>query len=482
MDQVLIHRARQWRAFPAVMAALVWCWLALHAAVWGGVVLLPIGLALVAASIMAWLHPGDARPHQMMASFAVVGVLLLPILGFAAGWGGWLLLVLAVVIFVTSGWLAIVEQAPVAGIPLAEPEPRLAAKVALDNALLGYFVATAQIPGPRNAQRIAQEMLEADTVMQAQGWVMNPAQYHAAPETPQEVTTRQRQVFGHPFTHLRWTSAFRAHDELPGASRYGAHLAPRHMDAWMLRHEDGPRPWLIAIHGYRMGTPAIDLSLFSPDWLHHQLGLNVLMPVLPLHGPRRIGRRSGDGYLGGEFLDLVHAQSQALFDLRACVRWLTEAQSAEQIAVLGYSLGGYNASLLATYEADLDCVIAGIPLADAVDVLWRHFPVLPRRSVESLGVSDAMLRRVMHPLSPLARASMVRPDRCAVFGALADQLVPPAQVARLSRHWGLEAPVWYHGSHLSVRREPVARYVVERALLNAGMIDRENTAPRPLIR
>lgn len=482
MDQVLIHRARQWRALPAVAAALAWLWLASHASLWGAVLLVPVGLALVAASIMAWLHPGDPKPHQMMAALAIVGVAALLIAGYAVGWGGWLMLALAVAMFVTSGWLAIVEQPDEAGIPRPAGTAQLAAKVALDNALLGYFVSTAEIPGPHNASRIAREMREADALMSARGWVTNPAQFHVAPACPDDVSPRQREVFGQAFTHLRWTSAFEPHPELPGAARYLGHASTRHMDAWMLRHDDPGRPWLIAIHGYRMGVPAIDLSLFSPEWLHHGLGLNVLMPVLPLHGPRRIGLRSGDGYLGGEFLDLVHAQTQALFDLRASVRWLQQAQGAEQIAVLGYSLGGYNASLLATFEAELDCVIAGIPLADAVDVLWRHFPVLPRRSMESLGVTDAMLRRVMHPLSPLARAVMIRPDRCAVFGALADQLVPPAQVARLARHWGLEAPVWYNGSHLSVRREPVARYVVERALLNAGMIDRENAAPRPLIR
>ena len=129
----------------------------------------------------------------------------------------------------------------------------------------------------------------------------------------------------------------------------------------------------------------------------------------------------------------------------------------------------------------VDCVIAGIPLADAADVLWRHFPVLPRRSIEALGVTEAMMRGVMHPLSPLARPSMIRSDRCAVFGAVADQLVPPAQVQRLAAHWGLDAPTWYRGSHLSVRREALARYAVERALLAAGMVDREDTAPRPLI-
>lgn len=478
---MVIHRARQWRAIPAVLAALVWLGVSMHAALWGAVALVPVALVLLTGAASAWLHPGDNRPHQLMAVGAILGLVLLPVVGWAAGWWALLLALLAISILVSSGGLAIVEQVRPPGVPNPKPSFLLSAKVAADNALLGYFVGTAKIPGPKNAHRIAEEMIDADALMQSRGWVTNPAQFHRPPPLPSNVTTREREVWGQGFTHLRWTSEFEPHRELPAVDRYMAHAGPRHMDAWMLRHDDGPRPWLMAIHGYRMGVPAIDLSLFSPRWLHERLGLNVLLPVLPLHGPRRIGRRSGDGYLGGEFLDLVHAQTQALHDLRACVQWLKHAQGAEQIGVLGYSLGGYNASLLATYEADLDCVIAGIPLADAADVLWRHFPELPRRSIEALGVSELMMRRVMHPLSPVARPAMIRSDRCAVFGATADQLVPPAQVQRLAAHWGLNEPLWYNGSHLSVRREPLARYAVERALLAAGMIDRDDTAPRPLI-
>ncbi|MBV62666.1 MAG: hypothetical protein CMH65_15370 [Nevskiales bacterium] len=481
MDTVLIHRARQWRAIPAMLAALIWLVLSLQAALWSAVLLVPVALLLVTGSTSAWLHAGDSRPHQLMAIGSVLGVVLLPFAGWALGWWAWLLAGLAVGILLSSGWLATVEQLRPAGVPNPPASIALSAKVALDNALLGYFVGTAQIPGPGNAHRIAREMIDADALMRARGWITNPAQFHRAPPLPSDVSSRQRRVMGQSFVHLRWTSGFQPHAELPAATRYMAHDGPRHMHAWMLQHDDGPRPWLIAIHGYRMGVPGIDLSLFSPQWLHERLGLNVLLPVLPLHGPRRIGRRSGDGYLGGEFLDLVHAQTQALHDLRASVHWLKQVQQAERIAVLGYSLGGYNASLLATYEAELDCVIAGIPLADAADVLWRHFPVLPRRSIEALGVTEAMMRGVMHPLSPLARPSMIRSDRCAVFGAVADQLVPPAQVQRLAAHWGLDAPTWYRGSHLSVRREALARYAVERALLAAGMVDREDTAPRPLI-
>jgi hypothetical protein len=39
-----------------------------------------------------------------------------------------------------------------------------------------------------------------------------------------------------------------------------------------------------------------DFTGFPAAWFHHELGLNVAFPVLPLHGPRKMGIRTGDGF------------------------------------------------------------------------------------------------------------------------------------------------------------------------------------------
>ena len=53
----------------------------------------------------------------------------------------------------------------------------------------------------------------------------------------------------------------------------------------MLRHKE-PWPWLVCVHGAEMGRAALDLMLFRAWHLHQDLGLNVVLPVLPMHGPR----------------------------------------------------------------------------------------------------------------------------------------------------------------------------------------------------
>ena len=56
----------------------------------------------------------------------------------------------------------------------------------------------------------------------------------------------------------------------------------------LLRHKEH-RPWLVCVHGAEMGRAALDLALFRAWHLHEDLGLNVVLPVLPMHGPRGTG-------------------------------------------------------------------------------------------------------------------------------------------------------------------------------------------------
>ena len=234
-----------------------------------------------------------------------------------------------------------------------------------------------------------------------------------------------------------------------------------------LRQGVAGRPWLVCIHGYRMGMPWLDMSLFSPAWLVDRLGVNLVQPVLPLHGPRRIGMRSGDHYLDGDPLDLFFAQAQALSDLRQTLAWIRHQDPEARIGVYGISLGGYNAALLSNYADDLDFVVAGIPVVDFTDALWRLLTPSHRRYFEAEGMDQAFYRSLLAPISPLHQPTRLAPDRRFLFAANCDRVVLPEHPLALAAHW--EVPVhWYQGSHLSVRRERVTRETVEQAMIAAG--------------
>jgi hypothetical protein len=197
-----------------------------------------------------------------------------------------------------------------------------------------------------------------------------------------------------------------------------------------------------------MGTPYLDMTAFSVPWLHRRLGLNVLIPVLPFHGPRRVHWASGEGFFAGDCLDTIHAEAQAIFELRQLIVWLRE-QGAPAIGVYGLSLGGYTAALLSGLEAELACVIAGIPASDFAGLARVHTPPRMLEMAASLGFDWTKVEHVLRVISPLAVSPLIPKERRFIFGGLGDRIVPTSQVKELWKHWDRPKTMWYRGSHLS---------------------------------
>ena len=228
--------------------------------------------------------------------------------------------------------------------------------------------------------------------------------------------------------------------------------------AWVLRH-GAPRPWLICIPGYEMGVPHLDLPAFRARKLHDHFGLNLAVATLPLHGPRRRNRRSGEGYLGIELVDTLRAQAQAARDLRKLLLWI-RSQWDGAVGVYGLSLGGYNAALLASLE-EVDTVIAGIPATDLAGLAERHGPPLEMRSAKALGLEVADARELFRAISPLSLQPRVPKAHRAIFAGSADAVVPPEQPRDLWRHWDRPRVVWYPGGHVTFRSHPEVERLVE---------------------
>jgi acetyl esterase/lipase len=156
-----------------------------------------------------------------------------------------------------------------------------------------------------------------------------------------------------------------------------------------------------------------------------------------------------------------------LWDLRRALAWLRSQEDAARIGVLGYSLGGYNAALLAQFERELDFVIAGIPPSDFGAALWRHVPPAHRDYFAAHGIDLERYRSLLRPISPLARPPLVAADRRYIFAGVADRVVLPDQAIALGKHW--QTPIqWYQGAHLTFRGERVVRFHIEAAMQRAG--------------
>jgi dienelactone hydrolase len=450
-------------AWLPLLAGLSWLWLAAgHGFVFATVAAVP-GCLLLGSGVAMLLWPGDPRITHFGAAGGVIGGLLsVPALFVVGFWSGLAFMGLSALGFVACGSHALRLDAPTEGIPAAVQSTALSAQVAADEALLASMVAFMPFPSRSAVARIAGEVSEAQVMFESKGWLSAPLSYHPAPPPLESPRMRSARSVGTNYEHMSFDSGYRAHPDEPGADRWHSYVANRTAHAWVLRHREENRPWLVCVHGYQMGSAGIDLLAFPPAWLHHELGLNLIVPVLPLHGARKAGRRSGDGFLSGDIMDSVHAEAQAMWDIRRMLGWVRE-QGDASIGVLGYSLGGYNTALLATLEDGLACAIAGIPLADIPGVLMQHGSTLEFQEVLQNGF-EAQMRKVMRVVSPLASKPLVPVDGRFIFGAVADRLVPAAQVRDLWEHWDRPQIEWYQGAHITFRAHPGVRSLMDEGL------------------
>ncbi len=449
----------------ALAAALVWLVWSRDANGAGFAVALPASLWLAGSGFSLVFFPGHLHITQHVTLASCASFALALVFGFACGppLGVGLILLLSLLSAVGAAHAAVSQEQRYAG----APRPRgamLPVKVAVDEAVLGWFTLLARTPVADDAHRALREVGEAESLWARNGWFHEPAAYHRQPTAPATVSVAPRPVGRWAVEELTTPSEYEPWPDEPGRRRWLERTANRTLHARMLRHGPGGGRWLICIHGYRMGNPRGDLSLFRPRWLHRQLGINLMMPVLPLHGPRRAGWLSGDGFLDGDPMDTLHAEAQAVWDIRCLLRWLREAQGATSVGVLGFSLGGYTAALLAALEPELDCVIAGIPAADLAALQWRHSSGPALRYLESIGMSEGRVRRLYGVVSPLELSCALPLERRFMFAATADRLVSPAQVVALWRHWDEPEIAWFQGGHLTFRSSREVRSLIGRAL------------------
>lgn len=463
-----IAQPKRWEILSWIPIAVGLYWLLAHNdaqwlvwAVLPGSVLLTTGVALL-------LMPGDPRITAYMALASVVGAVFAVILFLMGNFGSALVCFMGTVgTFLVAGRVGLLSEPVHPDAPLPEMSVEMDAKAGLDEAMLGYFVAGVKAPVGDSAALMCEDVFKLESIVKAQGWDSDPAGFHPAPSAPSNISVEKKRIFGFDYEEHRWDSGFAPDDAMPGAALWKRHAANNQAVVRVMRHKSASRPWLLCVHGYRMGVSWMDFGMFHPQWLHQNLGLNVVQPVLPLHGPRRIGARSGDHYLDGNILDLIYAEAQALWDLRKTVAWIREQDPNARIGVYGVSLGGYNASLLANYEPGLDFVVAGIPVTDFASSLWRFMPPAFLRYFTAQGLDEERYRQALNLVSPLNKPPLLDKERLLIYAGVGDRVVLPKHPLALAKHW--DVPVnWYYGSHLSMRSEPEIRETLREAILRAG--------------
>lgn len=359
------------------------------------------------------------------------------------------------------------------GTPEPFPTFGLGAQVAIDEAVLALMMRPSKFPTTEDYVRVGREVAAAADLYADRGWAADPRTYHRQPPplTDADLRVRRRRWLTSTYQHLQWDSGFVARPEEPGAAAWTQHHATRtaHAHAWVHGDDGADRPWLLCLHGFGMGFVAADQQAFRIDHLHNGLGLNVIVPVMPLHGDRK--QPDVPELLSYDLMGTVHGITQAVWDIRRLLGWL-RARTDQPVGAYGISLGGYTGALLSTL-APLDAIVAGIPAVDFPGLFRHHAPDRVERAATHEGVLGPAATTAHRVISPLAAPTLVPEGRRFIYAGLGDRMVPPPQARRLWQHWGRPPVAWYPGNHVGFMWSSRVRRFVAEALAESGFADRD---------
>ena len=263
---------------------------------------------------------------------------------------------------------------------------------------------------------------------------------------PREISPVARAVsnevgFGQAFD-LSWASAYQPFVAGIG-ERYGRTSENRVAAVrWFTSSEK--RPVAILIHGYMAGNYQVEQRLW-PLTRFLRSGYDVALFTLPFHGVRaQASRRGAPEFPGADPRFNNEGFRQVISDLQNFVKWL-KLQGHSQVGVMGMSLGGYTAALLATVEPGLAFCIPVIPLASLADFAREQGELSSLPAV--MAEEHALLEQIYRVASPVHRKPLILPSRTLVVAAKADRITPVGHARKLATHFGSQLVSW-HGGHL----------------------------------
>jgi len=353
---------------------------------------------------------------------------------------------------------------------LATPHwnPLRTAHAALDELVMVYFEVLSEPMPADEFLRVERELDEMNALWRTLGVADDPMILHPQPSAP-EIESEEPAVFGGLEGHrLTFASGWTPHPDAPGRASWSDDPHNDTVVMRVLRHDDDrPRPWIMAIHGADMGR-TWDARMLRVGRMHEVLGADIVMPVLPHHGPRGESRARAS-FPSDDHVANVHGLTQSLWDVRRTLAWVRE-QDPTSVGVFGFSLGGCIASLLACTESELDAVIMGCPAADMVELVRVNTPP-PLRAQPRLARLFAEAASAARPVTPFELMPQLPADRVALLSAHADRLADPVfQVGRLWHHFSKPELVGVDTGHVSFFLRPGWVDTVNRLFADRGVV------------
>lgn len=260
--------------------------------------------------------------------------------------------------------------------------------------------------------------------------------------------------------------------------RFLQHERNRFAHARYWRHHTGPRPTIVAIHGFSADLYALNEWFFALPWLY-RMGCDIVLLTLPFHGRRQEPGSpfSGHGFFAGGMAGINEAFAQGVCDFRSLMRFLREEHGATKVGVTGVSLGGYTSSLLASLEPSLHFAIPNVPLVSVFDVAmtWSPINLVLGPILRMKGITPAKARLMLAAHSPLTLQPKLPRGRLFIIGGVGDRLAPPSHSVLLWEHWQRCRIHWFAGSHLLHLDKGAYLRQTGDFLRDTGFLDQEPT-------
>ncbi len=315
-------------------------------------------------------------------------------------------------------------------------------------------------------RNILSDAHRAIAVYDEAGWLDNPRLAHADPQAPEDWTLRQERAGKKDFLHLQFPTDYEPYAQDPSSARWNEFVENRTVHSWVLQHDE-PRPWVVNVHGAGMGKPRMDLRLFRAHHLHHTLGLNVIQPILPLHGPRSPEGDPGN-YPSESVMHNLHGALQSVNDVRRAIAWVRAQQPGQPIGIQGISMGGFTSALVASLEPDLACAILGVAPVDLVMLLEAHHGT---GSGYDLRVQNFEAgARLSSMISPLKLTPAVPWQARFMYAGIVDRLVDYSDhIAPMIAHWDYPEVLVYDGGHVGIGLDRTVPGFIDMALTKTGL-------------
>jgi pimeloyl-ACP methyl ester carboxylesterase len=213
---------------------------------------------------------------------------------------------------------------------------------------------------------------------------------------------------------------------------------------------------VILVHGFAVPFTGYDRW---QAWRLRREGAHTVRIDLPFHLRRRVpGKDSGAEFFSIDLDRMRAVVRQSVEDVAALVAW-TRREVTPHVAVMGVSLGGLVATLLAAL-VDLDVLVAVAPLVDPAESFTERPPgVIQRRmgmlgdGVDFWGRDPVTARRTiaagLAPVTPRNLDPRTPGDRITIVRPVHDLIVGPGPMAQLAELWGAELWDYPHG-HITV--------------------------------